>query len=185
MEVEEIRAEIERRRKRAIDLGLRELLWKLYHSFLSRYAQQLEKDPAMILPELKESMEIAGGQYCFRAGDTFYMVSYKEGNSETRKERWLGRELERTTTTPATISLWANGASSFSFYMSREVRAARDMVYFSERMGTVLGFIEGPWVHEIAGLVQRIQQHERAVREERDSPRRVQLLQAEMKRFGF
>jgi hypothetical protein len=139
----------------------------------------------MILPELKESLEIAKGQFCFRAGDTFYSLCYKEGTSETRREKWLGLDLERTTTTPATISLCANGVSAFSFNMTREVRAAREAVYSSERMGKVIGFIEGPWVNEVAGLVHRIQQHERAVREEREAPRHVQKLQAEMKLFGF
>lgn len=65
MEAEEIRAEIKRRKKRAIDLKLREMLWDLHRYHLSRYPELLKKDPAMILPELKGTLEMGGNQALF------------------------------------------------------------------------------------------------------------------------
>lgn len=184
MEAEEIRAEIERRKKRAIDLKLRELLWKLYYSYLSRYPDHLKKDPAMILPELKATIDIADNQFRFRLGETEYKIFYTEGKCE--RDSWRSREdYEETTTTPITLTLHLNDASVFSFNMKRRVRNTLEMPLFSEHMGEVLGFIDGPWVNAIDELVQKMRQHENSVREERAAPRRAQKLREDMKNFGL
>lgn len=62
MEPDEIRAEIYRRKKRAEDLKLREILWSLYYRHLMRYEELVNNDPQMLFPEVKERLDISGTQ---------------------------------------------------------------------------------------------------------------------------
>jgi len=184
MEAEEIRAEIERRKKRAMDLELRELLWSLYNSHLRWYPEQLKKDPAMVLPEIKETLAIADNQYRFRISEIDYRVSYKEGKPETNS--WGSRDrFDEIVTTPMTFTLYVNEVCVFTFKMKQTIQYTREMPLFSEYMGEVQSFIEGPWVSEMPELVQKMRQHENAVRERRSAPRRAQQLREDMKRFGL
>lgn len=57
--------------------------------------------------------------------------------------------------------------------------------YFSDHMGDVVAFVEGPWVEEIGELARKMSQHERTVREKRNTPKRAQKLRDDMKRFGI
>lgn len=98
MEPDEIRAEIERRRKRAIDLKLREALWALYDSHLRYYAEKSKNDPEMIYPDIKDTIEMSGGQIQFKFRDIAYKVSCKEGPPEcesycgSRRGEYLRRD---------------------------------------------------------------------------------------------
>lgn len=183
MEAEEIRAEIKRRKKRAIDLKLREMLWDLHRHHLSRYPELLKKDPAMILPELRGTLETEGDQACFRIGETRYKLSCKE---RPGPDSWGTRgRLNETTTTYLTLSLCADESPVFTFEVLRMEQFTLETPYFSDHMGDVVGFVEGPWLDEIGGLARKMSQHERAVRERRDAPKRAQKLRDDMKRFGL
>lgn len=183
MEAEEIRAEIKRRKKRAVDLKLRELLWNLHHYHLSRYPELLKKDPAMILPELMDNLEMERNQACFRIGETHYKLSYK-GKAETDSLA-SRRGSDEITTVNLTLSLCVDGSPVFTFEVMRTEQFTLEAPYFSTRMGEVLGFIEGPWVNEIGELARMMGQHERALRQKRDAPRQAQRLREDMKRFGL
>lgn len=184
MEPDEIRAEIERRKKRAIDLKLRETLWTLYKSHLRWYAEKLKKDPEMIYPEIRETLGISDTQFQFRVGGTAYKVLYNEGKQET--DSWGSRSRnDETTTTPITLTLHIDGHQVFDFKMKTTVECTRDMPIFHEYMGEVTAFIEGTWVTGLVELLQKIRQYEGLVREKRQAPGREQKLREDMKRFGL
>ncbi len=187
MEPDEIRAEIERRRKRAIDLKLRETLWTLYNSHLRRYAEQLKKDPEMIYPEIRETLEISDAHIQFRVGENLYRVIYKEGPKE-RESDWGSRRrsiYDETRTTPITLALGVDEKPVFDFKMKKTARFTPDMPLSNEIMGEVTSFIEGPWVTDVAELLQKIKAHEKSVRDKRQAPELKQKLREDMKRFGF
>jgi len=187
MEPDEIHAEIERRRKRAIDLKLRETLWTLYYYYLSRYAEELKKDPGMVYPEIRETLAVSDAHIQFCVGETMYSVIYKEGPVQ-RESDWGSRRrdiYDETTTTPVTLALRADEKCVFDFKMKRTVRYTPDMPLFSEIMGDVTSFIEGPWVTDVAELLQKIKAHEKGVRDKRQAPKLEQKLREDMKRFGL
>ena len=72
-----IRAEIERRRKRAIDLKLRETVWSIYSSQFQYMDDYLKKEPNSILPEVRNSLRRSNGMNAF----TLPMCSLKYGLS--------------------------------------------------------------------------------------------------------
>jgi hypothetical protein len=181
MEPEEIRAEIERRRKRAIDLKLRETLWTLYNSHLRFYAEHLKKDPKMIDPSIKDTLELSNSFVQFRVETMTYRVFHKDGPTEGSP----GSNFQGTTRTPVTIALLINDERVFEFELKRIVRYTPEMPLFNEVMDNVTCFIEGPWVTEIAEHLERIKAHEKCVRETRQAPKLQQKLREDMKRFGL
>jgi hypothetical protein len=185
MEPDEIRAEIERRRKRAIDLKLRETLWALYYYYLSRYAEELKKDPEMVYPEIRETLEISDAHIQFHVEEITYRVIFKEGPGERESDWGSGRRrrFDETTTTPITLALEADNKRVFEFEMKKIVTCTPDMPIFHEIMGDVTSFIEGPWVTDVPELLQKIKAHQKSVRDKRRAPQLEQELRADMKRF--
>jgi hypothetical protein len=175
MEPDEIRAEIERRRKRAKDLKLRETLWALYNAHLRNYAENLKKDPEMIYPEIRETLEISNAYVQFRLGDIMYRVFYKQGPT-------LGEHDQKT---HIAMGLSADEERVFDFEFTKTVVYTPEMPLFSESMGDVTSFIEGPWVTTIPELLQKVKAHEKSVRDERQAPNLQQKLREDMKRFGL
>lgn len=178
MEPDEIRAEIQRRKQLATDLKLRETLWSLYKSHLKGYAERLKRDPELIYPGIRESLEIAGTHIRFSVAETIYNFAYSEGPQEI--EDWRSRG-EKTIITPAMLGLEVDGRPVFDFKIQKSVRDTVDMPIFTESTGEITRFIEGPWVTNIAELLQAIKLHEKAVRDNRRAP----ILREEMERFGF
>ena len=187
MEPDEIRAEIERRRKRAKDLKLREILWTLYYWHLRSYADNLKKDPEMIYPEIKETLEISDAHIQFHVGEVTYMVIYKEGPEECESD-WGSRRrsiYDETRTTPITLALEIDEKRVFDFEMKKTVTYTPEEPLFNEMMGNVTSFIGGPWVTDVAELLQRIEAHEKSVRDKRQAPRLQEKLREDMKRFSL
>lgn len=186
MEPDEIRAEIQRRRQRATDLKLRETLWSLYYWYFGSYAERLKKDPELVYPEIRETLDISDSHFKFRVGETAYRLVYKEGPPQ--HENWGSRRrgtFERTTVTDARLALEVDGKPVFDFQIRKSVTATPDMPIFNESMGEITGFIEGPWITGIAELLQKIQSYEKAVRDKRQAPKQAQKLREDMKRFGL
>jgi hypothetical protein len=187
MEPDEMRAEIERRRKQAVDLKLRETLWKLYKSHLKYYAEKLKNDPEMIYPEIKDTLEISGSVVQFRVGQITYRVIYKEGPEE-RSSDWGSRRrsiYDETRTTPITIALNIDEKRVFDFEMKQSITSTPDEPIFREHMGSVTGFIDGSWVTGLTELLQRIEEHEKSVCDKRRAPKVEEKLLEDMKRFGL
>jgi hypothetical protein len=187
MEPDEIRAEIQRRKKLAMDLKLRETLWSLYYWHLRGYAEKLEKDSEIVYPEVRETLEIAETYIQFRIGETTYRLIYKEGPSVSESD-WGSREdryIFDTTITSATLALEVDGKRVFDFEIIKRVQYTRDCPLFNETMGEITSFIEGPWTVGVAELLQQIKSYERDVWNKRQAPRLQQQLEEDMKKFGL
>jgi len=182
MEPEEIRAEIERRKKRAMDLRLRESLWELYYYGLHSYVKEIKTDPELILHEIKDGLEVSEERIAFTLNSTKYVLNYTKGKEE--KDRW-GSGSDEMTTTPVSITFSVDDARVFRFKMKRCVTYGRDFPSFNETMGEIEAFIEGAWVDEIAGLKQKIRAHKDEIRTRRNAPRAAEKLRADIKNFGL
>jgi hypothetical protein len=179
---EEIRKEIERRRQRAKDLKLRELVWDLFHSNLECYSASLDKE--IIFPAIRETLRVANHHYCFTVAERRYELVYKAGRETT--ERCGTRQWEdEVVTTPIEFTLGADSKVVFAFEMRRTVQYSREMPIFSEYMGEVTAFVGGPWVSDFLAMVAMVNQHKRAVWDRNAKVGREERLKEEMKRFGL
>jgi hypothetical protein len=177
MEPDEVRAEIERRKQRAEDLGLRELLWSL-HGRLNGYA--ISKDREMICSEISESLKTSGNIHEFAWGQSLYQLAYTEGPHRTSE--FLGRgEIFEGKSVHAMLALSVAREPVFKFEIRRSTRYLDDGPVWRDDVGTITRFIEGRWVEELPNLMKAIRDHEKSVRDLRNAPR----LEAERKRFGL
>jgi hypothetical protein len=181
MEPDEIREEIQRRKKRAVDLKLRESLWALYDSHLRWYPEKLKKDPEMVYPEIREALQFSGAKIQFRVGEVRYGVFYKEGLTEGRPNS----NFEGMSKTAVTLALEVDEKRVFDFEMKKVVLYTPEMPFFSETMGEVTSFIEGAWVNDVTDLLRNIKAHVRSVGDKQQAPRKQQKLREDMKRFGL
>jgi hypothetical protein len=187
MEPDEIRAEIERRKKLARDLKLRETLWSLYYWNFRGYGELLGKDPELVYPEIKETLNISDKEHIqFSLKQTMYQFVYKEGPAEERESWGSRRGLDdEETITPATLALEVNGQRVFDFNIRKSVRYTRDAPLFNESMGEITSFIQGPWASDLTELLPKITSHKNDVRDRRQAPKVQQQLKEDMKRFGM
>lgn len=180
MNPDELAKEIERRKQAAKDLKLRELIWELYSSHLQYYSSNVAKEPAAILPALKDSLSIKNNRYSFGINGTQYDIAYEEGK-KNRQGRWD----DETETTPVRLSLERGCKLVFGFKMTKSITYGRESPLFSEYMGEVTAFIEGPWVQEVTTFVQEADQHRREYWTRRNAEKQAQKAQSERKRFGL
>ena len=180
MDEAETRAEIERRRKRAIDLGLRETAWNLYHSQFQYMDDYLRKEPETILPEVKDSLKRSGNLTEFRFKDANYGLECVTGKVEGS-----GRGFDSTERTPMTITISVEGKRVFEFELKKTVTYGEDMPYFHESMGNVKAFIDGPWVEQVSELLKAMRSHQQDIQKKKNAPREAQRLKEDMKRFGL
>jgi hypothetical protein len=184
MENDEIHKEIERRKKRAEDLNLRESLWSLFRRHLEGYAETLKEDPAIIYPVLKETIAIENDHYRFTIGRFKYELIYKPGKEE--KDAYGPHKWDdETVRTPILFSLLVDDGLVFGFNMTKSVQYTPERPLFDEYMGDVTAFIEGPWVAEFLGIETLLDRHRKTVWDERSAPKREQELLDDMKRFGM
>lgn len=180
MDEAEVWAEIDRRRKRAVQLGLRETVWDLYYSQFQSIDEHLKKEPETILPEVKHSLRRSGNESEFRFNNSNYALLCLPGRVEG-----CGRGFGSTETTPMTISLSVEGKRVFEFELKKSVTYGEDMPYFHESMGSVKAFIEGPWVGQVSELLKAMRFYRQEIWRKRNAPREAQKLKEDMKRFGL
>lgn len=180
MDEAEIRAEIERRRKRAIDLKLRETVWNIYSSQFQYMDDYLKKEPDSILPEVKNSLRRSSGINEFDYGGAHFGLRCVL--EKTEKD---GRGFDKTETTEMTLSLSVDGKSVFEFEMRKSVTYGEDMPYFSEYMGRVKAFFEGSWVDQADELLQSMRAYKQEYWKKKNAPREAQRLKQDMKCFGL
>lgn len=182
MDQEEIRKEIERRRQRARDLKLRELVWDLFHSNLQHHASSLDKE--IIFPAIRETLVVANHHYRFTVGERKYELAYKPGREQ--RERCGTRQWEdEVITTPLDFNLFVDEKLVFGFEMRRTVQYSREMPIFSEYMGEITAFVGGPWVSDFIAMIAMVNQHKRSVWDRTATVGREERLKEEMKRFGL
>jgi hypothetical protein len=180
MDEAEIRAEIERRRKRAIDLKLRETIWNIYSSQFQYMDDYLKKEPDSILPEVKNSLRRSNGLSEFDFAGTHFGLRCAPGKVERD-----GRGFDETETTEMTLSLSVDGKRVFEFEMRKSVTYGEDMPYFSEYMGRVKVFIEGPWLDQVGELLRSMRAYKQEHWRKKNAPREAQRLKQDMKNFGL
>ena len=73
----------------------------------------------------------------------------------------------------------------FEFDVAETVQYFRDSPGFSESVGEITRFIEGPWVTEIAEFVQKVNAHAQSAWKERNAPREAREAEELRKRFGL
>lgn len=179
MTTEEIRAEIERRKKRAHDLKLPQAIWSLYRAHFSSINKLLHDDPELILPEVRESLVSADETNEFRFRGVLYRLTCRKGKRETDL---YDRD---TSVTPITLILAVDGSLSFEFEMRQTVTSGSDMPYFNERFGAITAFIEGQWTSDTLELKNAMGEHSRAIRRGRNAPKDAARLKQDMERFGL
>jgi hypothetical protein len=179
MTPEEIRAEVERRKQRARDLKIRETLWDLQKSFRS-YKHWLRDDPQFAKRIVYPGIELSEDEARFPLGQAASKLTYRKGKASS--EDYGGTEF---TTTHGTLTLKLNDDNVFEFDVAETVQYFRDSPGFSESVGEITRFIEGPWVTEIAEFVQKVNAHAQSAWKERNAPREAREAEELRKRFGL
>ncbi|MGB6130795.1 MAG: hypothetical protein WBG54_03375 [Acidobacteriaceae bacterium] len=180
MEEEEIRAEIEKRRRRALDLRIHETIWDLYRSQFKYIAAHINEDPESVLPQVRETLRIVGNFCIFGFGPAEYKIGCYEKSSKSDRSG-----SDEIVTTSSVVELEADGQVVLEFFVLSIVTYTREMPFFDDILGEITGFIEGPWVEAIPDLLAKMRSHEQDVRNRRNAPREAQKLREEMKRFGL
>jgi hypothetical protein len=186
---DEIRAEIERRKQRAKDIGIREMLWRLYYGCLDQYPNLIENGSPMAYPGIKDTFSMSvlpstrlfpsSSLFEFKIGMTPYQIQYREGPEEVRD--WHGGGFSRCSVTHSSIVLRVDGEEVLDFSIRRSVRDEEWGPVFDNSMGDITRFIEGPWFQELTDLVMKIRAHEKSVRDQRNAPKLGEM----KKRFGI
>jgi hypothetical protein len=179
MTPEEIRAEVERRKQRARDLKIRETLWGLEKGFRG-YRLWMRDDPQFGKRLIYPGIELSKDETRFALGQATSKLTYRKGDVSSEDYG----DIE-STTTDGTLTLKLNDDSMFEFEVSETVEYLPDSPGFSESIGAITRFIEGPWVNEIADFVQRVNAHEKSAWKERNAPREARDAEDLRKRFGF
>jgi len=179
MTPEEIRAEVERRKRRARDLKIRETIWDLEKSIRS-YKSWLRDDPEFAKRIAYPGIELSEDEARFPLGQATSKLTYRKGKGSSAE--YGGAE---SITTHGTLTLKLSDDNVFEFEVAETVEYLPDMPAFSERLGEITRFIEGPWVTEITEFVQRVNAHEQSAWKERNAPREAQEAEELRKRFGL
>ena len=179
MTPEEIRAEVERRKQRARDLGIRESLWGLEKSLRS-YRAWLKDDPQFAKRLLYPGIELSDDGAQFSLGQATSKLIYRKG--KVSSEGYGGID---STTTYGTLTLKLNDEGVFEFEVTETIEYLPDFPGFSEGLGGITRFIEGPWVTAIGEFVQNVKAHEQGAWKARNAPREAREAEDLRKRFGL
>jgi hypothetical protein len=182
MNPDELAQEIARRKQIAKDLKLRELVWKLCDFHLQTHARSIAREPGSILPALKETLTIKDNRYSFRIGESPYELIYTQGKDQT--DGYANWE-DRTTKTPLQLSIECGCRLVFEFKMTKTVRNGEDGPLFSEQLGEITAFTEGPWVADFTAFVHEVDQYRREYWAKQNAERLARKAQSERKRFGL
>jgi hypothetical protein len=177
MNTEEIRAEIERRKRLARDMKLSQKIWSLYNSNFQYIDDRLKKDPELILPEVRQSLIRSANSYEFKFRERSFHLQCRKGKDERRGDD--------STTTPMVFALKVHGDLVYEFDMRRTVTYGPDSPDFYESFGSISGFIEGPWMADIDELQAAMRTHTQQVYKQRNAPKEAARLQQDMKKFGL
>jgi hypothetical protein len=182
MEPSEIRAEVERRKKRAQDLKIREALWYL-HSYFRFYDTRKREDPRWVYPGIDPGGQFSDTKAAFCIGETQFELIYKE--TRVSHDSHGRRSLPEAEIADGTVALTVNGKSVFDFDTRKTTTYYECGPAFDEHMGEVTRFIDGPWVTEIVDFLAAIETHQEEVRKKRSARREARELDAMKKRFGL
>lgn len=179
MEPDEVFAEVERRKKRARDLNIPDLLWDLVKSF--RVCRHWVRDDRAFAANLNlPGVEWSDDEIRFSVGQASYLLSYRKGRvDEDRLDR------EDTQTTHGTVTLRVNDKRVFEIEVWETVVNGHFGPSFSDGAGDVLGFIEGQWVAEVADFSKYFNSRTQQAWKLKNAPREAQRAAELKKRFGL
>jgi hypothetical protein len=109
-----------------------------------------------------------------------FQLVYHKGRIESDN---YGRVESQTTY--GTLTLRLNDDSVFEFDVAETIDYLPDSPRFSERLGEINRFIDGPWVDEIAEFALQVRVHEQRAWKERDAPRAAREAEELRKKFGL
>jgi hypothetical protein len=179
MTPEEIRAEVERRKQRARDLKIRETLWDLEQN-LRGYRHWLRDDPQFGSRLIYPGIELSNDEARLSLGQATSKLFYRKG--KVSSDDYGGVD---SSTTHGTLTLKLNDDTVFEFEVAETVEYWPDSPGFSESLGEISRFIEGPWVNEIAEFAQKVKAHAQSAWKERNAPREAREAEDLRKRFGL
>ena len=182
MEPNEIRAEVERRKKRAKDLGIRETIRSLI-SHRDQYRAWLRSDPEFAARLIYPDIILSGDEVRFSIGPTRFQLTYKK-ELVSRDDDW-NRSRRQTDTSRETLILTVNGENVFEFNIERSTDWGEFGPTYYEHFGEIVRFIEGPWVNEVAEFAQKARAHFESAMKERNAPREAKEAEDLKKRFGL
>ena len=195
MDADGIRAEVERRQRRALELGIIPVVLQLYHESIVRYADwaKVEHMRELVLPEVTPGDSPDRGnvrivynakQYSFRYKDKMFFA----GDHYAQSYDFL-INLDNDTVLEShglcESALDEYGVLQDSHPLKSYIRAGYS--WYDVSLGGIKAFIEGDWVNEIKVLWERIQSHEKRVHELRKVRQQndPQMLEDLKKRFGI
>jgi hypothetical protein len=171
MEPNEIRGEVERRKQRARDLKIREVLWDLEkHSKHCR--AWLRDDPLFAARLTYPGVVLSDSEVRFSIAQTTFVLTYKESAVSPDTKR-------------GTLVLKLNAENVFEFSVDKTTEFGEFEPIFTERLGEVVRFIEGPWIVDVIGFWREVNAHSDSVWKERNNPREAKEIEDLKKRFGL
>jgi hypothetical protein len=184
-DADEIYAEIKRRKSRARELGIPELIWDLFDS-VKHYPSYSRNDPAgyqRFVPSfVTEIHEPTKDDIAFAYGGVNYFFSWK-----TKKVESFHSDFDRIRE-DGQLVLSTNDDRVFELTLRGEQdMSGDDYVPETWELREIEAFIEGPWVEHLQELNSRIIQHRQSVHEADARKRREEPAKlADLKnRFGI
>lgn len=185
-----IYAEIEKRKRRAQELGVGDFVWELFDC-VRYYPRYVHNDPPgqarYIPPEITGAREAGHGNTVFVCDGVQYRFWWKEKNREHDYSAYSERDFD-TTRTDGRLVLFVNDQRMLELKMYGEQFFGPDMPGPKEwAIRGIEAFIEGPWVEHLRKLNQRRLQHLQSVYEadakrKRENPEKLADLK---ERFGL
>jgi hypothetical protein len=182
MEPDEIRAEVQRRKKRPVDLGIREVLRDLL-KHRDHYRAWLRSDPKCAARLIYPDIILSGSEVRFSVGPTrFQLMNDEERLPSDDWDSSLDRHCDHSR---ETVTLKVNGEEVFEFTVDKSTYWDQFGPSYHEHFGEIFRFIEGPWVTEIGEFVLKAQEHSASAWKEINAPREAEEAEKLRKRFGI
>jgi hypothetical protein len=181
-----IYAEIERRKQRAKELGVPQLVWGFFETirYLPSYARdEPPGDKKFVPPFVTEIKKLAEGGLAFSCEGVAYSLAWSGKGSDS-----YGGYRSRISSYNGRLAL--NVAEDRVFELTllgTQDESSDEYVPMEWSIGNVEAFVEGPWIERVTELTVRIAQHRREVHEadakkRREDPAKLKDLKD---RFGI
>ena len=181
MEPDEIRAEVQRRKKRAEDLGIREVVRGLI-KHRDQYRAWLRDDPQFAARVLYPDVILSGDEVRFSIGPTTFQLKHRE---EPVSRDYDDRGDSRWERSRETLKLRVNDQKVFEFNIEKDTEWTQFGPIYHEHFGEITRFIEGPWVVEVTELFLKAKAQSDSAWKERNAPREAKDIEDLKKRFGL
>ena len=180
----EIRAEVERRKRRAHEVGVVKSVFRLFHERLGDFTPNTDYREYQ-LPDSVRNVVVTVSEQTGKSVEIFFEErSYKFSSSITA---WPDLTFEGGETIRSILRLRSDRKLLLELECSRTTPIfGREYIYGRElRVDEVLAFVEGPWVQEIndfAGQVFNAEDLQKTKMREEQKQRELQEMK---KRFGL